>query len=89
MRATLDLIGHASRPVGVFSQGFFSTRARFDFREPGGQTLAIVAIKIALLPAACYAALYLAGVDDPAYRSALASFIAMPTVVGALTSHRY
>jgi predicted permease len=84
VRAVLDLIARAAGPVGLFSLGlFFATRARLDLRRSGGKTLAIVAVKMVLLPAACFGALILAGVDDPAYRGALALFTAVPTAVGA------
>ncbi|HBK90871.1 MAG TPA: hypothetical protein DDZ68_04280 [Parvularcula sp.] len=84
VRAVLDLIARAAGPVGLFSLGlFFATRARLDLRKSGGKTLAIVAVKMGVLPAACFAALLLAGVDDPAYRGALALFTVVPTAVGA------
>lgn len=84
VRAVLDLIARAAGPVGLFSLGlFFATRARLDFGRSGGKTLAIVAVKLVVLPAACFAALALAGVDEPSYRGALALFTVVPTAVGA------
>lgn len=84
VRAVLDLIARAAGPVGLFSLGlFFATRARLDLRKSGGKTAAIVAVKMMVLPAACFGALLLSGVGDPAYRGALALFTSVPTAVGA------
>lgn len=84
VRAVLDLIARAAGPVGLFSLGLFlATRARLDLQKSGGKVAAIVAVKMIVLPAACFAALLVSGVSGPAYRGALALFTAVPTAVGA------
>lgn len=84
VRAVLELIARAAGPVGLFSLGLFlATRARLDLQKSGGKVAAIVAVKMIVLPAACFAALLVSGVSGPAYRGALALFTAVPTAVGA------
>lgn len=84
VRAVLDLVARAAGPVGLFSLGLFlATRAKLNLKAHGGRVAAIAAVKMALLPAAAFAALQIAGVDDPDYRGALALFTVTPTAVGA------
>lgn len=83
-RAILDLIARAAGPVGLFSLGLFlATRGALDWGTHGGKVAAIAAVKLALLPILSLAALSVAGVDDRAYRGALALFTVTPTAVGA------
>ncbi len=83
-RSFFDILGRAAGPVALFSLGlFFATRALPPIRETFGKTLAIAAVKMALLPASAFAAAALFGIEDAADRGALALFTVVPTAVGA------
>lgn len=84
VRTFLDLLARAAGPVALFSLGLFL--ATHDFPRLGaigGRIAAIVAVKIGALPLASLFLVSLLGVEDPAYRGALALFTATPTAVGA------
>ncbi len=79
-----DILGRAAGPVALFSLGlFFATRTLPPIGETFGKTLAIAVVKMALLPGAAFATSALLGVEDAAYRGALALFTVVPTAVGA------
>ncbi|MCA8889907.1 MAG: AEC family transporter [Parvularculaceae bacterium] len=84
VRSFFEILGRAAGPVALFSLGlFFATRAFPPLRETAGKTFAIMAMKMAAMPALAFALLSLAAPVDDAHRGALALFTFVPTAVGA------
>jgi len=84
MRGFLDLIARAAGPVALFSLGlFFSTRPAINIGDHGGKVAAIALVKMVVLPLLALALFGFTGVNDPAYRGALALFTCVPTAVAA------
>lgn len=84
VRTFLELLGRAAGPVALFSLGlFFATRRLPPIGDTLGKTLAIAALKMLLLPGLAFGLATLLGVEESAYRGALALFTATPVAVGA------
>lgn len=84
IRSFFEILGRAAGPVALFSLGlFFATRRAAPIGGAFRSTVAIAAVKMALLPALAFALARALGVDNAAYLGALALFTATPTAVGA------
>ncbi|GJL91026.1 AEC family transporter [Hyphococcus sp.] len=79
-----DLLGRAARPVALFSLGVFLATHKFPaFKSVAGRISLIALFKMAVLPAIALSIAMMLGLDDPAYRGALALFLFVPSAVGA------
>ncbi len=79
-----DLLGRAAGPVALFSLGVFLATHRFPaFKSVAGRVSMIALFKMAALPAIALSIAAFIGLDDPAYRGALALFLFVPSAVGA------
>lgn len=79
-----DLLGRGAGPIALFSLGLFlATHPLPPLRETAGKVIAIMVMKMIVLPAIAFALLAAFGVNDPAYIGALALFTVTPTAVGA------
>lgn len=82
--AVFEILGRAAGPTALFSLGLFlATHPMPPLKATAGKIAAIALVKMVALPALAFSLLLLLGVDDPAYRGAMALFTVTPTAVGA------
>lgn len=83
-KSFFDILGRAAGPTALFSLGLFLSTRQFPLiKAVAGRVAAIALMKMAALPAIALTASVLLGVDDPAYRGALALFVLVPSGVGS------
>ncbi len=79
-----DLLGRAAGPAALFSLGVFLATHKFPaLKSVAGRTGMIAFFKLAVLPAIALGIAMLLGLEDRAYRGALALFLFVPSAVAA------